>query len=115
MSTGDPTESSVLYFATNQKNATATDVVDVTAKEGWYVDVTALMEKHEFERIPRHSDWLTNPKAWEYWHYQFVPALPPGATAQPTFGEYLQIYGVHELQLRAAGWSSEDDIEHGIG
>jgi len=112
---GAPTAASTLYFATTKKNTAGTDVLDVTAREGWYVDLSAIFEKHGWHRIPRHGDWLTNSKAWEYWHYQYQPADPPGATAPPTFGEYLQIFGVHELRLRAVGWSAHEDIDHAIG
>ena len=58
---------------------------------------------------------LTNDKGWESWHYQYEPGNPPGATGDPTFGEYLQLFGVHEARLRAVGWSAHEDIDHAIG
>ncbi|HYO56493.1 peptidoglycan-binding domain-containing protein [Archangium sp.] len=106
---------SPLYFATKDPDPTGKDVQDLAAKEGWYVDVTAVLEKHGLQRINRHKNWMTNPKAWEWWHYQYVPKRPPGASADPTFGEYLQMYGVHELLLREVGWSAHEDIDHGAG
>ncbi|HYO59466.1 hypothetical protein, partial [Archangium sp.] len=100
-----------LYFATTTKTASNTDVEDVTAKEGWYVDITSILEKHGFKRISRKKSWLSDPEAWEWWHYQYEPQLPPGASSPPTFGEYLQLYGVHEARLRAVAWSAHEDIE----
>jgi len=97
------------------RNAAGTDMEDVTAKEGWYVDVTAILEAEGLKRINRRGSWLTDPEGWEWWHYQYEPALPPGAADPPTFGEYLQLYGVHEALLRAVDWSRHEDIEHKAG
>ena len=110
-----PTAASTLYFTTKKNNAAGSGAVEVTAREGWYVDISAIFEKHGWRRIKRHKDWLTNWKGWEFWHYQYVPGNPPGATGEPTLGEYLQIFGVHEARLRAVGWSAHEDIDHAIG
>lgn len=113
-----PADPTPLYFATSRKNSAGTDVVDVTAREGWYVNVTAILESYGLKRIVRHEhNWLTNPRAWEWWHYQFEPDPPPGSVGTTTFGEYLQIHGVHEYLLRHVerGWPNHEDIEHSIG
>jgi len=110
-----PSDPAPLYLATVMRNAAGTDVEDVTAKEGWYVDVTAILEAEGLKRINRRGSWLTDPEGWEWWHYQYEPALPPGAVDPPTFGEYLQLYGVHEALLRAVDWSRHEDIEHKAG
>ena len=68
-------------------------------------------------RIRRHSNWLTEPKAWEWWHYQYDPPLPPGVT-DLNFAEYLQLVGVHEYQLRNVaddGWPAHEDVDHAPG
>jgi hypothetical protein len=52
----DPADPAPLYFATTDKDASGTDVKEVTAKEGWYVDVTAIMESKGMMRIPRHAN-----------------------------------------------------------
>jgi hypothetical protein len=111
-----PFDPSPLYVVTHDVNQAGTHVVRVTAPEGWYVNVTALLEASGLKRIRRHDDWLTNAKAWEWWHYQFAPPLPPGATAL-TFSDYLQLIGVHEYQLRSTsgGWPAHEDVDHAPG
>lgn len=104
----DPTDPQPLFHMT-------TSFTKVAAPEGWYLDLSKIMEENNFMRIPRHPDWKTNPKGWEWWHYQFNPPRPPGAAFDLTFGEYLQLFGVHEHKLRAAGWSKHADIKAKIG
>ncbi|MDC0712041.1 peptidoglycan-binding domain-containing protein [Stigmatella sp. ncwal1] len=97
------------------------EFAQVAAPVGWYVDISGVMEKHGMHRIPRKPNWKVNPKSWEWWHYEFHP-LPPlswpnkrGAKPLPLyFGDYLQLYGVHEYTLRniADGWIDHKDIEH---
>jgi hypothetical protein len=95
------------------------DHVARTVKEGWYVDITRILEEAGLMRIPRHKNWQTDDKGWEWWHYQYSPAPPPGASSDLVFGDYLQLYGVHEYHLRAlpsgTGWSSHNDINHTPG
>ncbi|MBI3725608.1 hypothetical protein HY251_16900 [bacterium] len=114
---GAPTDPNPLYGATTKKNAAGTDVESVAGKEGWYVDVSSILEDNKMMRIKRHSDWLTNAKGWEWWHYQFEPDPPPGADEDLVFGDYLQLYGVHEYRLRNAsdGWPNHEDIDHAPG
>jgi hypothetical protein len=109
-----PTEKNPLYFATNHGS---TVKPDVTALEGWYVNITKILEDHGMNRIPRHHDWEADHKAWEWWHYQYEPADPPGGSGGVTFGDYLQLYGVHEYKLRRVphGWTAHEDIEHDPG
>lgn len=104
--------------------------IKVAAPAAWYVDVTRILEDHGMMRVRRHADWKTNDKAWEWWHYQYQPAPPPMKLAplpnpaKPpdptnssppalTFGDYLQLYGVHEHKLRVLGdgWPDHSDIE----
>jgi hypothetical protein len=105
----DPTP---LYAVTHTLDESGTSFLRVTAREGWYVDITAVMEAHNLMRIARKSDWVTDPKGWEFWHYQFEPPLPPGAT-ELRFSEYLQLIGVHEYQLRNVGdgWPAHEDVD----
>jgi hypothetical protein len=91
------------------------DHVARTVREGWYLDITKILEENNLKRINRHSDWLTNAKGWEWWHYQFHPGRPPGAEADVSFGEYLQFFGIHEYFLRQKGWSKHSDFEHAAG
>jgi hypothetical protein len=90
------------------------------APAGWYVDITGIMEAHGLTRISRKKNWKVNAKSWEWWHYQFQPLPPPagspeeGAAPALYFGDYLQLYGVHEYKLRnlADGWADHSDIEY---
>jgi hypothetical protein len=83
------------------------------ALTGWYVDITSILENNKMMRIKRHSDWKTNAKAWEWWHYQFEPTKPAWLTADFNFGDYFQMIGVHEYRLRNVGdgWPAHEDIE----
>jgi len=113
----EPSDTSPLYFATTTKTPGGGDVVDVAAKEGWYINISEVMEANKLARIPRHKNWDKDPKAWEWWHYQCPPHTPTGSSSALSFGECLQLYGVHEYRLRqlANGWSTHEDIEHAPG
>jgi hypothetical protein len=113
----DPADPNPLYFATKDIKPTGDDVVDVAAKEGWYVNISEILEDSGLQRIYRHKNWLEDAQSWEWWHYQKEPPRPPGASAGLNFGECLQLFGVHEYRLRqlANGWSSHEDIEHRPG
>jgi hypothetical protein len=108
----------------------------VAAPKGWYVDISRILEDNGVMRVQRHADWKTNAKGWEWWHYQFDPGLPPGITplsvtssppnkkykgqqdpGLPTFGDCVQLYGIHEYHLRnlADGWVEHEDLEHRPG
>jgi hypothetical protein len=116
-----PSDPSPLYTARDDTNAAHSDKVQVTVKEGWYVDCSAILEAHGMKRIPRHSDWLDHDKGWEWWHYQFEPDKPSPTADDLTFGDYLQLYGVHEYLLRtvpgeeSGAWSAHKDIDHRPG
>lgn len=88
---------------------------ETAAPKGWYLDMTQILEDKGLKRIKRHGDWKANSKGWEWWHYQFEPGLPAGAVDSLQFGEYLQLFGVHEYLLRQAGWPAHEDIEHHPG
>jgi len=83
------------------------------APTGWYADVTSVLETNDMMRIKRHSDWKTNAKAWEWWHYQFAPPKPAWLQDDFNFGDYFQMIGVHEYRLRNVGdgWPAHEDIE----
>lgn len=116
----EPADPSPLFHQCGQKAGFA----KVAAPAAWYVDISSIMEKQGVMRIPRHSDWKVNPKAWEWWHYEYRPQPPPMHLLPPrkqplplTFGDYLQLYGVHEYKLRniADGWPDHSDIERTPG
>ena len=109
-----PSDGAPLYAVTDTTNAAGDDKVRVTVKEGWYLDLTAILEANGMMRIKRHSDWVTKAKAWEWWHYQFAPQPPYPGGDELRFGDLLQVYGIHEYRLRNVndGWSTHDDLEH---
>jgi hypothetical protein len=119
----DPSEPNPLFHQCGKQASFA----KVAAPAAWYVDVTRILEDNGMMRVSRHSDWKTNEKAWEWWHYQYQPAPPPMLLAKSikplkpneippslTFGDYLQLYGIHEHKLRVLGdgWPDHSDIEH---
>lgn len=116
LKSGAPVDPHPLFFVATRRKPSAPPAKtfrEVTARAGWYVDVTKIMESHGLLRVPRREGWLTNHKAWQWWHYRYQPELPPGATGGVTFGDYLQLCGVHEYRLRNVrrGWSTHEDIE----
>jgi hypothetical protein len=109
-----PSDPAPLYAVTDTTNPAGTDKVRVTVKEGWYLDLTALLEVNGMMRINRHSDWVTKEKAWEWWHYQFAPLPPYPGGGELRFGDLLQVFGIHEHRLRNVddGWPTHADLEH---
>jgi hypothetical protein len=126
-----PFDASPLYATS--ANFDGGKVIRLAAPEGWYVDLTAILHKHGLKRISSHANWASMPRAWEWWHYQFEPAPPPGelkqlffeqylqpkhhGRAQLFFAEYLQLIGVHEYRLRSVddGWPAHEDVDHPAG
>jgi len=71
--------------------------------EGWYLDLTALLERRgHFERVAAHSGWETNYLRSEWWHYHWSIAK------QTTFLDECELVGIREEQLLQAGYRSED-------
>jgi hypothetical protein len=68
--------------------------------EDHFVDLTAIMESHDFERIQARKDFRNNAAyknrlSMEWWHYQHTSHLTVNTT---TFGEVLQeIYSADDL------------------
>jgi hypothetical protein len=75
-----------------------------SAPEGYYLDLTAEIEKGGlFERIPAQSGWETGPYAkTEWWHYQYT------LDKQDTFQDECELAGISETALRNAGYSEAD-------
>lgn len=67
--------------------------------EGYYLDLTALLKSHDFERIPARSQWKTKGKRREWWHFNYLKDV------RPTFLDEMEMIGYTETQLRSWGWS----------
>jgi len=70
--------------------------------EAWYLDLTQFLADIKFTRIKAHSDWQTNSKAVEWWHFHYEVDL------QETFLDEVELIGVSEDKLKTAGWSTVD-------
>lgn len=87
------------------------------ATSGSFVDLTAILERHGFERINARSTFrngptISNRLAMEWWHYQYTRHLESGTT---TFGDVLkELYT--EGQLRnSPPWQYRSRVFNGGG
>ncbi len=69
---------------------------------GWYVDLTELLAKGNFERISAHEGWRKWDILSEWWHYQYC------VDVQPTFLDECELIGIGEQQLRASGYTVDE-------
>lgn len=77
---------------------------------GRYVDLTALIDSSGlFERIPAQPGWEHVYDKAEWWHFQYT------FDRQATFQDEMELIGYTEAQLRAAGWSDDDMLDHKPG
>lgn len=75
----------------------------------YYIDITKILQQHDFIRIKAHTDWKTNYKATEWWHYHYKKNI------QPTFLDEMELIGVSETTLRAKGWDTITKLDHKPG
>jgi hypothetical protein len=93
------------------------DKKDVSLPEGYYLDLTAAIQKAgEFERIKAHKGWESNYNKCEWWHFQFI------IDRQETFSDELELIGFDEAALRKvknqAGtlkWPDDAHLDHRPG
>jgi hypothetical protein len=69
---------------------------------GYYLDLTAVLASHKFERIKAQTGWESVAKKREWWHYFY------NVDVQPTFLDEMELVGYTEQDLRRAGWSTAD-------
>ena len=55
------------------------------------------------------ANWNSAYNKREWWHFQYMIDL------QPTFLDEMELIGVSEADLRAAGWSTDADLDHTPG
>jgi hypothetical protein len=83
---------------------------DYKLPEGHYIDLTSVIESTgKFERIPAQNGWNGSYNKTEWWHFQYK------LDKQPTFLDEMELIGYTEAQLRAAGWSSPQMLDHAPG
>jgi hypothetical protein len=97
-----------------------TDMVNQTTADipaGSYIDMTAMIEASgKFSRIHAQSDFgntaLPNGSRYnktEWWHFQYM------IDVQKTFQDEMELIGISEKQLFAAGWTTEAELDHPPG
>ena len=79
-------------------------------KAGYYINLTDMIQAGgTFERIKAHADWATNYNATEWWHFQYTK------DKQVTFEDELELIGKTEGDIKAAGWSTDAELDHAPG
>lgn len=82
---------------------------EVDMPEAYYLDLTETLKTAGFVRIKAHSDWKTNPKGTEWWHFHYDKDL------QETFQDEMELIGHDEATLRKNGWNSDDKLDRKPG
>jgi peptidoglycan hydrolase-like protein with peptidoglycan-binding domain len=70
--------------------------------EGHYLDMTAILSSHHFERIKAQDSWSGGDRRSEWWHFFY------SVDVQKTFLDEMELIGVAEKDLRKAGWTVSD-------
>lgn len=70
--------------------------------EGYYLDLTAELQSHNFQRIPAQSGWETVAKKQEWWHFYYA------VDVQNTFLDEMELIGYGADGLKKAGWTDAD-------
>jgi len=78
-------------------------------KEAYYIDITAMLENNGFNRIKSHSNWKTNARGIEWWHYHYDKDV------QATFQDEMELVGYSEKELRDAGWNTDAKLDRKPG
>src|SRR5262249_29799984 len=76
--------------------------------EGYYLDLTAILQSHDFDRIPAQDGWESHAKKQEWWHFYYATDV------QETFSDEMELIGFTEQKLRQWGWS-QSDLDHRPG
>jgi len=105
-----------LYCTTAQQNGSQGVLIDdgkvrtwraglrgeVYLPRGYYIDLTALLETVQFERIAANDGWEKYDIYSEWWHYQY------GVDKQVTFLEECELVGIGEKRLREANYTIDE-------
>jgi hypothetical protein len=82
---------------------------EIAMPEAYYLDITTILEQNNFSRIKAHSNWKTNSKGTEWWHYYYDKDI------QPTFQDEMELIGYTEETLRKHGWNTAAKLDHTPG
>ncbi len=69
---------------------------------GYYLDLTAELAAHQFERIPSQDGWETIAKKQEWWHFYYAKDV------EKAFIDEMELIGYGEDVLIKAGWTATD-------
>lgn len=82
---------------------------EIDMPEAYYIDITKMLDEGGFIRIKAHSDWKTNSKGQEWWHFHFNKNL------QETFQDEMELLGNDEATLKKNGWNSNTKLDRKPG
>lgn len=82
---------------------------EIDLPEAYYMDLTATLKVAGFIRIKAHSNWTTNPKGAEWWHFHYDKNL------QETFQDEMELLGHDEATLRRNGWNTDAKLDRKPG
>lgn len=74
-----------------------------------YLDLTEKLHNAGFIRIRAHSNWKTNSKGQEWWHFHYDKDL------QKTFQDEMELLGHNEATLRKNGWNTNAKLDRHPG
>jgi len=76
---------------------------------GYYLDITKELDNAGFVRIKAHSNWKTNSKGTEWWHFHYNKDI------SETFQDEMELIGHDEATLRANGWDTDAKLDRKPG
>jgi len=77
--------------------------------EAYYLDITEQLRLANFIRIKAHSNWKTNAKGQEWWHFHY------NVDIQATFQDEMELIGHDEATLRKNGWNTDARLDRKPG
>lgn len=87
--------------ALNKKYYSFWSKKEIAFPEGYYINVTEFLKARGFVRIKAHSNWKTQPKGQEWWHFHYDKDL------QATFQDEMELLGYDEATLKKHGWNTD--------
>jgi peptidoglycan hydrolase-like protein with peptidoglycan-binding domain len=82
---------------------------EIDLPPAYYIDLTKTLKDSGFIRIKAHSNWKTNPKGTEWWHFHYDNLL------EATFQDEMELIGHDEATLRKNGWNTNQKLDRKPG